>query len=283
LPAEKPETAAALPKATEPEAAPSAAPDVPVFLREEAQTAALAVVDTPRAGDPVGRAKRVTALLADAEQAATGNAASEIPRYYQERATLLAELEKAQDDPAPLPFLRRAPTGNQGAPIQPVPDLLVAEAARAAQPVQPFLAQEAAATAADPVVPGTGEAGTGRLAALPQSRPTAKATPSPRPTESTVDRQAVNAGVAAYLGRDYEKAYGFWQPAAARNNADAQFFLAGLYLDGNGVSRDLIQSHVWFARSAAQGHARAAEQLDLLRKIMTQAQFAEAERQRTAE
>lgn len=283
LPSDTPDSAAALPKAAKPEASAGTKADVPVFIREEAQTAALAMIDAPRVGDPVGRVKRVTSLLADADQAAKESATSEIPRYYQDRAALLTELEKAEDDPAPLPFLRRAPSRNQGAPIQPVPDLIVAEATRAAQPVQPFINEEAASSAADPVVPGTGETSTGRLAALPTSRQTPTATPAPRATETAGDRQAVNAGVAAYLGRDYEKAIGFWLPAASRGNADAQFFVAGLYLDGNGVTRDLIQSHIWFARSAGQGHQRAAEQLDLLRKIMTQAQFNEADRRRTAE
>jgi TPR repeat protein len=282
-PSDTPESAAALPKATKPEASPGSKAEVPVFIREEAQTAALAVVDPPRVGDPVGRVKRVTGLLADADQAAKESASSAIPRYYQDRAALLAELEKAEDDPAPLPFLRRAPSRNHGAPIQPVPDLIVAEATRATQPVLPFLNEEAASNAADPVVPGTGETSAGRLAALPTSRQTPATTPPPRAAETAGDRQAVNAGVAAYLGRDYEKAIEFWRPAAARGNADAQFFVAGLYLDGNGVSRDLIQSHIWFARSAGQGHQRAREQLDLLRKIMTQAQFIEAEQRRTAE
>jgi TPR repeat protein len=104
-----------------------------------------------------------------------------------------------------------------------------------------------------------------------------------RAAESAEDRRAVDTGVAAYLGRDYEKALAFWLPAAVRGNADAQFFVAGLYLDGNGLERDLIQSHIWFARSASQGHQRAAEQMNLLRKIMTQDQYAEAERRRTTE
>ena len=278
-----PQASATVPKAPTPPSSSATVAEVPTFLREEAQTGALAFVDTPRAGDPVGRAKRVTALLADADAAATVRAPSAIPTYYRDRAALLTELEKAGDDPAPLPFLRRAPRRNAGAPIQPVPDLLIAEAARAAQPVQPFLDQEAASNAAAPVVPGTGEAGPARVAALAKEPETPTAAPAPRTAETATDRQAVNAGVAAYLGRDYEKAIGFWLPAAARGNADAQFFIAGLYLDGNGVTRDLIQSHIWFARSAIQGHRRAAEQLDLLRKIMTQAQFAEAERRRVAE
>lgn len=275
--------AVAVPQATKPQLPSATAVDVPPFLRAEAQTGALALTDTPYTGDPVGRAKRVSSLLDNADAAAKEGARSAIPRYYRERAALLTELEKAEDDPAPLPFLRHAPRENPGAPIQPVPDLLVAEATRAAQPVLPFLNEEAASSAAKPVVPGTGEAGSARVATRPETGQTPAAAPAQRPAQTATDRQAVNAGVAAYLGRDYEKAIGFWLPAATRGNADAQFFIAGLYLDGNGVTRDLIQSHIWFARSAAQGHQRAGEQLDLLRKIMTQAQYIEAEQRRTAE
>ncbi len=261
-----------------------AKPDVPVFLREEAATGALAVVDTPRAGDPVGRAKRVTALLAAADAATLARAPSAIPSYYRDRAALLTELEKADDDVAPLPFLRRAPRQTAGAPIQPVPDLLVAEAQRASVPVQPFLRGEAATASGHVAAPGTGATERGpRLAARPDAGLPVPATKPSRSLESVEDRRSVDTGVAAYLGRDYAKALAAWQPAAARGNADAQFFIAGLYLDGNGLDRDLIQSHIWFARSAAQGHARAAEQLDLLRKIMTQDQYAEAERRRATE
>jgi len=277
------DSAAALPKASKPDVSPDTKAEIPAFIHEEAQTAVLAIVDAPRVGDPVGRVKRVTSLLADADETAKERDAGAIPRYYQDRATLLAELEKDEDDTAPLPFLRGTPTGNRGAPIQPVPGFIVAEATRATRPVLPFINEEAASSAADTVVPGTGETGTGRLAALTTSRQTPVAAPASRAAETAADRQAVNAGVAAYLGRNYEKAIGFWLPAAARGTPDAQFFVAGLFLDGNGVSRDLIQSHVWFTRSADQGHQRAREQLDLLRKIMTQAQFIEAEQRRTVE
>ncbi|MDA1059817.1 MAG: hypothetical protein O3C65_14155 [Proteobacteria bacterium] len=258
--------------------------DIPVFLREEAATGALAMVDTPRAGDPVGRAKRVTTLLATAEEAAASRLPGAIPLYYRDRASLIAELELADDDVAPLPFLRRAPRQNTGAPIQPIPNLLVAEAQREAAPVQPFLRNEAASAVRNNA-PGTGgqDRNATRLAALPDAAQSAPAAAPSRAVESAEDRRAVDTGVAAYLGRDYEKALAFWLPAAVRGNADAQFFVAGLYLDGNGLERDLIQSHIWFARSASQGHQRAAEQMNLLRKIMTQDQYAEAERRRTTE
>lgn len=262
----------------------SAKPEAPAFLREEASTGALALVDTPRAGDPVGRAKRVTSLLAAAEESIQAHAPSAIPSYYRDRAALLSELEKADDDVAPLPFLRRAPRQSGGAPIQPIPDLLVAEARQATVPVQPFLRGEAAAATRDGAAPGTGGADRApRLAARPDAGMPVPATKPSRTLESVEDRRAVDTGVAAYLGRDYAKALAAWLPAATRGNADAQFFIAGLYLDGNGLDRDLIQSHIWFARSAAQGHTRAGEQLDLLRKIMTQDQYAEAEQRRATE
>jgi len=288
-PAPEPVPAAPVPSetplaATAAKAEPSADDAVPApqFLRDEALTGALAFVDTPRAGDPVGRAKRVTALLDDADETARTQASHNVPRYYRDRAALVAELEKADDDVAPLPFLRRAPRAAAGAPTQPVPEMLVAEARRASAPVAGFLREEADVTARRRAVPGTGETPEARVAVRGDTR--APATPPVRESyrETTEDRRAVDAGVAAYLGRDYDKAQGFWQPAADRGNPDAQFFIGGLYLDGNGVDRDLIAAHVWFARAADRGHARAADQLALLRKIMTQDQYAEAERRRAA-
>ncbi len=254
---------------------------VPEFLKDEALVGALAV-DTPRTGDPVGRAKRVTSLLDAAAESAEAKSPQNVPRYYQDRAALLAELEKADDDVAPLPFLRRAPRDQARAPIQPAPDLLVAEARRDAEPVAPFLRQEADRAAQRVTVPGTGQTPETRVAV--RSGAHEPATTQTRDyRETTSGRRAVDAGVAAYLGRDYEKALGFWRPAAERGNPDAQFFLGGLYLDGNGVTRNLITAHVWFARAAQRGHARATEQLALLRKIMTQDQYAAAERRRAAD
>jgi TPR repeat protein len=265
---------------------PASAVPVPEFIRDEAQTGALATVDTPRVGDPVERAKRVTALLDAAESAVQAQAPKTVPQYYQDRAALVAELEKAGDEPAPLPFLRRAPRADAKAPIQPAPDLIVAEARRSQAPVSSFLRKEALDAQRQRAVPGAGappRGGETQVAARATDTAPDATTPAKRYGETAEDRRAVDAGVAAYLGRDYEKALSFWQPAATRGNPDAQFFVAGLHLDGNGVPRDLISAHVWFARSADQGHARAAEQLGLLRKIMTQDQFAEAERRRRAD
>ncbi len=171
-------------------------------------------------------------------------------------------------------------------PIQPAPDLIVAEARRSQAPVSSFLREEALDAQRQRAVPGAGappRGGETQVAARATDTAPDATTPAKRYGETAEDRRAVDAGVAAYLGRDYEKSLSFWQTAATRGNPDAQFFDAGLHLDGNGVPRDLISAHVWFARSADQGHARAAEQLGLLRKIMTQDQFAEAERRRRAD
>lgn len=156
-PSDTPDSAAALPKASKPDVSPDTKAEIPAFIHEEAQTAVFAIVDAPRVGDPVGRVKRVASLSADADETAKERDAGAIPRYYQDRATLLAELKKNEYDTAPLPFLRGAPTGNRGAPIQPVPDFIVAEATRATRPVLPFINEEAASSAVDTVVPGTGE------------------------------------------------------------------------------------------------------------------------------
>ncbi|MSO64268.1 MAG: hypothetical protein EXQ85_00430 [Alphaproteobacteria bacterium] len=100
-----------------------------------------------------------------------------------------------------------------------------------------------------------------------------------RPPVATLDRNhktAVENGIAAYLARDYAKALQLWEPAAEGGDPDAQFFLGGLYQDGLGVARSLVIAHVWFSRAVLAGHARAPGSLAMLRRVMTEAQYAEA-------
>lgn len=49
--------------------------------------------------------------------------------------------------------------------------------------------------------------------------------------------------------------------AASQGNADAQFQLGVMYLDGNGVIQDSYQAADWFRKSAEQGDSRALKKL----------------------
>lgn len=53
--------------------------------------------------------------------------------------------------------------------------------------------------------------------------------------------------------------------AARRGDADAQYNLAGMYKNGQGVVADRDQAMAWYRKAAAQNHARAESVLSLMR------------------
>ncbi len=69
----------------------------------------------------------------------------------------------------------------------------------------------------------------------------------------------------------------WYRKAAEQGLAGAQFNLGDMYRRGRGVPEDYVQAYAWFNIAAAQGDQDAAEGRDSLRKIMTDAQLAEAQ------
>ena len=51
---------------------------------------------------------------------------------------------------------------------------------------------------------------------------------------------------------------------AEQGDAEAQFSLGGVYLDGNGAPADIVEAVLWYRQSADQGYAKAQNQLGLL-------------------
>ena len=126
--------------------------------------------------------------------------------------------------------------------------------------------------------------------------------------------QDFEAGLAAYERGDYAAALKEWRPLAEQGHAGAQFDLAVMYDNGEGVAqdgaqavawyrraaeqgsvaaqnnlalmyangygvpRDYIQAYMWFNLAGAQGHTAAAETRDVVAKLMTPVQIAEAQR-----
>lgn len=74
----------------------------------------------------------------------------------------------------------------------------------------------------------------------------------------------VKAGVDAWSAGDYDRAVSEWQGPAARGDPDAQFNLAQAYRLGRGVEQNARQAEVYYAKAAAQGHLKAADNLGLL-------------------
>lgn len=65
------------------------------------------------------------------------------------------------------------------------------------------------------------------------------------------------AGLDAFKRGEYTVAHRVWLEIAADGDAEAQFRLARLYLEGKGVEADDAAAVKWYRLAAAQGHARA--------------------------
>lgn len=74
----------------------------------------------------------------------------------------------------------------------------------------------------------------------------------------------VNSGVAAWQRGDYATAVAEWREPAVAGDADAQFNLGQAYRLGRGVEQNTRQAEVYYAKAAAQGHVKAADNLGLL-------------------
>jgi TPR repeat protein len=74
----------------------------------------------------------------------------------------------------------------------------------------------------------------------------------------------VKAGVDAWGKGDYATAVREWREPAAQGDADAQFNMAQAYRLGRGVERDQKQAEILYAKAAAQGHLKAADNYGLL-------------------
>ncbi len=51
-----------------------------------------------------------------------------------------------------------------------------------------------------------------------------------------------------------------------------------MYANGQGVPQDYVQAHMWLNLAGAQGNKVAAKNRDIVAKLMTPAQLAEAKR-----
>ena len=74
----------------------------------------------------------------------------------------------------------------------------------------------------------------------------------------------VKTGVDAWQQGDYAKAIGEWRPLAQGGDPDAQFNMGQAYKLGRGVKSDPATAIDWYRKAAAQGHARAEDNLGLL-------------------
>jgi TPR repeat protein len=74
---------------------------------------------------------------------------------------------------------------------------------------------------------------------------------------NTALAQTFEEGVSAYNGGDYETAFEVFHSLADQGMAEAQFNLALMYDNGDGVTQDYSEAVHWYKAAAQQGNASA--------------------------
>jgi TPR repeat protein len=77
---------------------------------------------------------------------------------------------------------------------------------------------------------------------------------------------------------DYATALRLIRPLADQGDANAQYILGVFYNNGLGVPQDYVRAYMWLNLAATQGRERAATFRDLVARLMTPAQIAEAQK-----
>lgn len=83
---------------------------------------------------------------------------------------------------------------------------------------------------------------------------------------------------AAMRRHDYKTALRLIRPLAEQGDANAQYNLGVFYDNGLGVPQDRIRAYMWLSLAAMQGRERAAAFRDLIARLMTPGQIAEAQK-----
>ena len=78
--------------------------------------------------------------------------------------------------------------------------------------------------------------------------------------------------------QDYNEAFMWYRRAAEQGLANAQFALGSMYAEGQGVPQDYVLAHMWFNLAGSNGDKDAVKARNLVEKLMTPSQIAEAQR-----
>ncbi len=72
-----------------------------------------------------------------------------------------------------------------------------------------------------------------------------------------LDGVTIKKGHDAYARGDYPAARAVYHKAAELGNAEAQYYLATMYLEGRGTAKDKATAVMWMQKAADQGYAPA--------------------------
>ncbi len=85
-------------------------------------------------------------------------------------------------------------------------------------------------------------------------------------------------GLHAYLKGHYEQAFQELSPLARNGNTQAQYLLGSMFVNGDGVQKDLVRAHALLSLAAAQGHEKAALYKEEISWDMSSSQIAESKK-----
>ncbi len=74
-------------------------------------------------------------------------------------------------------------------------------------------------------------------------------------------------GTQAYANEAFDEAARYWRKAARKGHAEAQYALAGLYMEGKGVPQDFTEAAERYRQAAERGHAMAQYRLGMLHVV----------------
>jgi len=78
--------------------------------------------------------------------------------------------------------------------------------------------------------------------------------------------------------QDYQRAYSLWKRDAVNGHAPAQFMVAEMHHQGQGVRKDYAEAWAWFRLSLDGGYKLATDTLGEVRRKMSKDQMTEAKR-----
>ena len=78
--------------------------------------------------------------------------------------------------------------------------------------------------------------------------------------------------------QDYVEAVKWYRMAADQGDEFAQYDLGVMHSKGQGVPRDFLTAHMWLSLAAAQGNKVAQEGREIMAKLLTPDELAEAQR-----
>lgn len=73
--------------------------------------------------------------------------------------------------------------------------------------------------------------------------------------------QDFDAGLSAFEAGDFATAFREWKPLAEQGDVGAQYMLAFMFEDGNGVPKDFAEAFKWYRLAAEQGDVGAQQML----------------------